>query len=155
MHTAAHAGSRGVSVPGMPAASLAWCLAQASNKATQNMQLQAWHPLFTKKQVFWVSPAPAAGHTLWLRENPLFPLLSHSSEQWHHGDPPKVRCHQLRPMLQETWASLAQPLLSHLPTSHGPPMSTLHGHAPLHGAGRHGQRQPRVGTAPGKELVEL
>lgn len=62
MHTAAHAGSCGVWVPGLPAASLA----QVRHKAIRAVQLQVWHPLFTKKQVFGVSPAPAARHNLGL-----------------------------------------------------------------------------------------
>lgn len=90
MHTATCAGSCGVSVPRVPAASPAQCLAQASHKAARSVQLQAWHPPFPKKQVFWVSPAPEAGHMPSLREKPLSPLLSHFSEQWHHGDPLKV-----------------------------------------------------------------
>lgn len=108
MHTATCAGSCGVSVPRVPAASPARCLSQASHKAARNVQLQAWHPPFPKKQVFWVSPAPEAGHMPSLREKPLSPLLSHFSEQWHHGDPLKVGYHPQRPMVQETWANLAQ-----------------------------------------------
>lgn len=130
MHTATCAGSCGVSVPGVPAASPARCLDQASHKAAPNVQLQAWPPPFPKKQVFWVSPAPEAGHMPSLREKPVSPVLSHFSEQWHHGDPLKVGYHPLLPMRQET----GQPgsgLLSHLPASHGPSICTLHGHAPL------------------------
>lgn len=65
---------------------------------------------------------------------------------------------EMSPTETDAPGNMGQPgstLLSHLPASHGPPVSTLHGRAPLHGTGRHGQRQPRVGTAPGKELVEL